>query len=605
LGNGTQSLIAVDSAPAADSSDTRLLSVEADANGNVLGFRYIATLPAPRLELSQYGLNNESHHNSHDVRVSAMDFTNDGLLDAIVFSRAGWNGNEWPIMSQVQFLQNLGNGQFSDVTSSRLIGYELNSSISYTPIIRDINLDGLPDIFLSEPSWAGTYQSTTILLAQQDGTFVDTGRQQLSSYIGSGGIASLVSGPNNQFSMVIESQSYGSGNATVRTVPLFFPDRENSEVLHGTIYNDLIYGLGGSDSINAGAGNDTLDGGLGYDTATYTGNKNQYSVTFNAGTGVYTISDTVANRDGVDTLASIEKLQFANEQLYLNNTPISSIQSIGLSPDGQSLLIRVDDTTQSVPLGSTISFNGSDVTTTELTNTMSPVQAFTDNANNGYILPTVYSGPVGFLEYQLFDDSDGAVVTAPVGTNDFIYLSSTNTAANKATNGNGGQDVIAGGVGSSFIAGGTNHNSTFFLDGRADGVSWSTITDFIIGTDNLTIFGWNPGASSLNTTNPIINGAAGYTGLTLYINNLAPDGSAANYVNPALNQVTLSNHTLNSFGYDSITALNSALQSLSQQAMNNSGADIIASYTASNGHFTVGQTTDNVGVGIHWYLNVH
>jgi hypothetical protein len=38
--------------------------------------------------------------------------------------------------------------------------------------------------------------------------------------------------------------------------------------------------------------------------------------------------------------------------------------------------------------------------------------------------------------------------------------------------------------------------------------------------------------------------------------------------------------------------------------MNNSGANIIASHTASNGHFTVGQTTDDVGVGIHWYLNV-
>jgi|GEM_PF-1080152 len=287
------------------------------------------------------------------------------------------------------------------------------------------------------------------------------------------------------------------------------------------------------------------------------------------------------------------------------NTPISSIQSIGLSPDGQSLLIRVGDTTQSVPLGSSISFNGTNVTTTELTNTITPVKAFTDNANNSYKLPTAYSGPVGFLQYQLFDNSDGAVITAPLGTNDFIYLSSTNTAANKATNGNGGQDVIAGGVGSSFIAGGTNHNSTFFLDGRASGVSWSTITDFNIGTDNLTIFGWNPNNSSLNTTNPIINGAVGFTGLTLYMNNLAPDGSAAKYVNPALNQITLANHTLAEFGYNSVAALNTALQTLSTEAINNAGPDIIASHTASNGHFTVGQTTDNVGTGIHWYLNVH
>jgi hypothetical protein len=267
----------------------------------------------------------------------------------------------------------------------------------------------------------------------------------------------------------------------------------------------------------------------------------------------------------------------------------------------------VNDITQSVPLGSAINFNGSDVTTTDLTNTMTAVKAFTDNKGGGtdYKLPTAYSGPVTSLQYQLFDNTDGAVITAPVGTNDFIYLSSTNTAANKATNGNGGQDVIAGGVGSSFIAGGTNHNSTFFLDGRAAGVSWSTITDFNIGTDNLTIFGWNPGASSLNTTNPLINGAAGFTGLTLYINNLAPDGSANNYINPALNQLTLSGHTLAEFGYNNIAALNTELQYLSTEALNNVGPDIIAPHTAANGHFIVGQTTDNVGVGVHWYLNLH
>ena len=172
LGNGTQSLIVVDDGNSA--SDTRFLTVVADSGGNVLGFQYISTLPIPRLELPQYGLTNTgigSSSNSHDVRVRAMDFTNDGLVDAIVFSRAGWDGTQWPVLSQVQFLQNLGNGQFADVTSSRLIGYDLTSNVSYTPIIEDINLDGLPDIFLSEASWSGVYQSTTILLQQQDGTY--------------------------------------------------------------------------------------------------------------------------------------------------------------------------------------------------------------------------------------------------------------------------------------------------------------------------------------------------------------------------------------------------------------------------------------------------
>ena len=483
--------------------------IVAGSDGKPVGFRYVSTLPTPRLvDL------NSPNISSHDIRARPIDFNNDGLMDVLIFSYVYGASNGTSHLSEIQFFRNAGNGIFFDVTSEYLVGYDASGYVSYNPQIADFNADGKLDIFSSSQDWFTTPNSTTLLLAQDNGTYVDTARSYFSSLLpANGGQISLIHRPNNQLYALIESQTYGGGASV-----------------------------------------------------------------------------------------SLSKISFVASTYSVS---ISSIQSIGLSPDGQNLLVRVDDVTQSVPLGSSINFNGNTVTTTELTNTITPVQAFTDNANNGYKLPTVYSGPVGFLQYQLFDNSDGAVITAPVGTNDFIYLSSTNTAANKATNGNGGQDVIAGGVGSSFIAGGTNHNSTFFLDGRASGVSWSTITDFNIGTDNLTIFGWNPSNSSLNTSNPVINGAVGYTGLTLYMNNLAPDGSAANYVNSALNQITLANHTLAEFGYNSVAALNTALQTLSTEAINNSGADIIASHTASNGHFTVGQTTDNVGTGIHWYLNVH
>jgi hypothetical protein len=68
--------------------------------------------------------------------------------------------------------------------------------------------------------------------------------------------------------------------------------------------------------------------------------------------------------------------------------------------------------------------------------------------------------------------------------------------------------------------------------------------------------------------------------------------------------VTLTGYTLADFGYNSFADLNNALQNLSTQALNNVGPNIIAPYTASNGNFIVGQTTDNVGVGVHWYLNL-
>ena len=55
-----------------------------------------------------------------------------------------------------------------------------------------------------------------------------------------------------------------------------------------------------------------------------------------------------------------------------------------------------------------------------------------------------------------------------------ISVEQAATILGKAVNGNGGRDVIDGGVGSTFISGGTGHaQSTFFLDGRAAGAAWS------------------------------------------------------------------------------------------------------------------------------------
>ena len=336
---------------------------------------------------------------------------------------------------------------------------------------------------------------------------------------------------------------------------------------------------------------------------------------------------TATIHGGVDTLVTVTASGTTGTIVLTGETPnqvhvlanysssINDISTVGVSPDGSTLLIgfksgastSVPYTSGSVTLGGT-TYTAAQVSSQATASGAASAPVFTDSTGggSGYILPTVYTGPVTSLHYQLLAAADGAVITA-THDNTFIALTTQNAAVNKAVNGNGGQDVISGGVGSSFIAGGTGHANTFFLDGRtADVVSWSTITDFILGTDSVTIWGWNPGNSSLNSTNPIINGAGGaFNGLTLYINNLSPDGSASNFQNSALNQLTLSTHTLSDFGFSTVAALDAQLQHLSQEAISNTGADITASHTASNGHFTIGQTTDSVGAGVHWYLNIH
>ena len=319
LGNGRAMVVVVDSAPGGShgADDTRLLSVISQS-GRPVGFQFYSSLPMSRMELTELGGNlGVRSELGHDIRARSMDFSDDGLMDVLVFSRAGYDGNTWPEKSQVQFLENLGSGQFRDVTSSYLLGYELNSNVSYNPIFADVNLDGRVDIFLSESSWEGRHDSTTLLLAQQDGTYVDTGRLQLSALIDSaGGMATLVRGPDQGMYVVTESQSYG-GASTLRWSKMNFPERDESESLLGTRMGDEIYGLGGADSVRGGLGDDYLNGGIGIDYGLYVGGCDDYVLRY-VDLGIYELLDTVAARDGEDILTSIERLQFADVGLALD-----------------------------------------------------------------------------------------------------------------------------------------------------------------------------------------------------------------------------------------------------------------------------------------------
>jgi serralysin len=263
--------------------------------------------------------------------------------------------------------------------------------------------------------------------------------------------------------------------------------------------------------------------------------------------------------------------------------PVSSIDSIGLSPDGQYLLIKVDGVTQSVPVGSSLSFNGTTVTTSDLTSSITAQPVFqSSGGSNGYALPEVFTGPASLnLDYQLIENGYNAVVIGGA-TNDFIKVASTDSLG-KAVDAGAGDDVIDGGVGSTFITGGAG-SDTIFLDGRAPGVSWSTVTDFTFGQDKATIWGWKAGVSKVSTLFTDFNtgGAAGYTGLTLHFENLLPDGASAGQTNSNFNSITLSGRTLADFGASSIEDLN---------------AQITA---GTNSHFIVGQTVD--AFGEHGYL---
>jgi len=235
--------------------------------------------------------------------------------------------------------------------------------------------------------------------------------------------------------------------------------------------------------------------------------------------------------------------------------------------------------------------------------TLLGLPAFVDDYSDvgyGYVLPTLYSDPnLPNLTHALIDSRAVTAVVGANGVNTFISLTNSDALVNQAADANGTiGNVIDGGVGSNFLTGDIGAD-VFFLDGRAAANTWSTVTDLDFSQgDNVTIWGWNPGHSSVLSTLPVDSGAEGYTGTTFYFADLAPDADAlTSYSNPYLNSLTLTGFTLNDFGVNTISGINGVLDSLDSTVLStasNSG-DIYALY----GNFTVGR------IDYQWYLNIH
>jgi Ca2+-binding RTX toxin-like protein len=95
---------------------------------------------------------------------------------------------------------------------------------------------------------------------------------------------------------------------------------DDNETLTGTSGADLIKGFGGDDELVGGDGDDTLAGGAGNDiisgeggtnTIVYSGDYADYIIDWDL--HQFTITDTVADRDGVDTVTGAWYFEFADQ----------------------------------------------------------------------------------------------------------------------------------------------------------------------------------------------------------------------------------------------------------------------------------------------------
>jgi Ca2+-binding RTX toxin-like protein len=123
---------------------------------------------------------------------------------------------------------------------------------------------------------------------------------------------------------VVSSVSY-SLTAFVENLELAFGGGNLGGV--GNSLDNTLVGNEGHNSFTGGAGNDSIDGKAGADSAMFSGARALYSLTLGATTTTMAAS---TGTDGIDTLSSIERLQFADARVAIDSGVAQSAGSTAL-----------------------------------------------------------------------------------------------------------------------------------------------------------------------------------------------------------------------------------------------------------------------------------
>lgn len=92
------------------------------------------------------------------------------------------------------------------------------------------------------------------------------------------------------------------------------------DIIVGNEASNRLEGRSGSDEFYGSAGNDTIDGGRGADILVYEGSSQSYQISFDPVTKAISVTYRVGSADVIDTLFSIEQIQFSDEVVSLAST---------------------------------------------------------------------------------------------------------------------------------------------------------------------------------------------------------------------------------------------------------------------------------------------
>ncbi|MBZ2206688.1 FG-GAP-like repeat-containing protein [Massilia soli] len=237
------------------------------------------------------------------IGIETINLNGDALPDLVLSVTNGGSHGDFYTTPYLQLLVNDGNGQFHDETQARMPQStatrppgNANWFLSTTAI--DVNGDGHQDIVAD-----GTASETSkVFLNDGLGKFTmswesSTGAHIVAADVNGDGKPDLIEASSSGFSVL--------NNVGPSTIPA-------SGVYRASDRGDKVNGGAAAETIYSGKGNDTVNAGAGLDTVIFSGNRAGYTVAKTSS------GFTVSGPDGVDTLANVERLKFADASVALD-----------------------------------------------------------------------------------------------------------------------------------------------------------------------------------------------------------------------------------------------------------------------------------------------
>lgn len=256
--------------------------------------------------------------------------------------------------------------------------------------------------------------------------------------------------------------------------------------------NDIIIGGAGKDTISAGKGNDTINGGADADRLVLTGNYADYTIL--GGNGTYTITDLVADRDGIDLISGIEVISFADQEIS-----VDSGSSGGTTGELVAGDVAVADTLNGGDNNDTLqgggnnkgvaldTLQGGDGDDTYIITGNAAVIFDTAGTDTLQIAAAIdltkqFIGKLDGLEYIENVVLLGTKALKLIGDENDNELTGNNSANN--IKGGAGDDVLNGGLGKDVLTGGEG-DDIFIFNATPSKANVDKIVDFGNGSDSI------------------------------------------------------------------------------------------------------------------------